>query len=107
MLEGELDSNLDYEKNQRSKEDNSSHGYAQEKVRSSFGEDSIKVHRDREGSIYPTIVPKRQNMVDGIGNVIVSLYAKGMNNSDIEEQISEIYGFDASISTIQNHLWYQ
>ena len=38
------------------------------------------------------IVPKRQNMVDGIENVIISLYAKGMSNSDIEEQISEVYG---------------
>jgi hypothetical protein len=26
-------------------------------------------------------------MLDGLDNVIVSLYAKGMSNSDIEEQI--------------------
>ena len=46
------------------------------------------------------IVPKRGNMVDGIENVIVSLYAKGMSNSDIEEQIKEVYNFEVSISTI-------
>jgi transposase-like protein len=46
------------------------------------------------------IVPKRGNMVDGIENVIVSLYAKGMSNSDIEEQIQEVYNFDVSTSTI-------
>lgn len=46
------------------------------------------------------IVPKRQSMVDGIENVIVSLYAKGMSVSDIEEQILEIYNFDISTSTI-------
>src|SRR5690606_41982261 len=100
MLEGELDGHLDYEKNKRSREDNSRNGYSQKKVRSSFGEDLIKVPRDREGSFNPMIVPKRQNMVDGIENVIVSLYAKGMTNSDIEEQISEVYGFDVSTSTI-------
>jgi hypothetical protein len=36
------------------------------------------------------IVPKRGNMALGIENVIVSLYAKGMSNSDIEEQIREV-----------------
>lgn len=68
-------------KNQRSKEGNTRNGYSPKKVRSSYGEDSIKVPRDRDGSFNPMIVPKRQNMVDGIGNVIVSLYAKGMSNS--------------------------
>lgn len=39
-------------------------------------------------------------MVDGLENIIVSLYAKGMSNSDIESQISELYNFDVSTSTI-------
>lgn len=39
-------------------------------------------------------------MVDGLENVIVSLYAKGMSNSDIEQQIREVYNFDISTSTI-------
>tara|TARA_B100002049_G_scaffold230361_1_gene207124 strand:+ start:688 stop:951 length:264 start_codon:yes stop_codon:yes gene_type:complete len=30
----------------------------------------------------------------------VSLYAKGISNSDIEEQIREVYNFDISTSTI-------
>jgi transposase-like protein len=46
------------------------------------------------------IVPKRTSIVDGIENVIISLYAKGMSNSDIEEQIREVYNFDISTSTI-------
>ncbi|WP_410503976.1 transposase [Flavobacterium sp. I3-2] len=46
------------------------------------------------------IVPKRQNMVDGLENVIVSLYAKGMSVNDIEGQIREMYNFDISTSTI-------
>jgi transposase-like protein len=46
------------------------------------------------------IVPKKGHMVDGLENVIVSLYAKGMSNSDIEEQIREVYNFDVSTSSI-------
>jgi transposase-like protein len=46
------------------------------------------------------LVRKRQSMVDGIENVIISLYAKGMSNSDIEEQVREVYGIDVSTSTI-------
>jgi putative transposase len=33
---------------------------------------------------------------------VISLYAKGMGNSDIEEQIREIYDFRLSTSTISN-----
>nr|WP_317047665.1 transposase [Tamlana agarivorans] len=46
------------------------------------------------------IMPKRGNMVDGIENVIVSLYVKGIINADIEEQIREVYNFDVSTSGI-------
>lgn len=60
----------------------------------------FQVPRDRDASFNPLIVPKRQNMLDGLENVIISLYAKGMSNSDIEEQITEVYNFEVSTSTI-------
>ena len=100
MLEGELDGHLGYDKNKKSDNPNARNGYSEKKVRTSLGESNIQVPRDRDASFNPTIVPKRGNMVDGIENVIVSLYAKGMSNSDIEEQIREVYGFDVSTSTI-------
>ena len=100
MLEGELDGHLDYDKNQKSKTGNTRNGYASKTVRTSFGESQIAVPRDRDASFNPMIVPKRGSMVEGIENVIVSLYAKGMSNSDIEEQIREVYNFDISTSTI-------
>jgi putative transposase len=46
------------------------------------------------------IVPKRESMVEGIEEVIVSLYAKGMSVSDIEEQIKDVYKFEVSPATI-------
>lgn len=100
MLEGELDAHLGYEKGKISDSANARNGYDQKKIRSSFGESDIKVPRDRNATYNPMIVPKRENMVDGIENVIVSLYAKGMSNSDIEEQIREVYNFDISTSAI-------
>jgi len=100
MLEGELDDHLDYDKHQRSIGSNSRNGHSRKKIKTSFGESEIVVPRDREASFNPMIVPKRGNMVDGLENVIVSLYAKGMSNSDIEEQIREVYDFDVSTSTI-------
>src|SRR5690606_31832787 len=93
MLEGELDAHLDYGRHERSSNPNTRNGHSAKKVRTSFGESEIAVPRDREATFNPMIVPKRGNMVDGIENVIVSLYAKGMSNSDIEEQIREVYDF--------------
>lgn len=100
MLEGELDGHLGYSKHEQTSASNARNGFTKKKVRTSFGESEIQVPRDRESSFNPMLVPKRTSMVDGIENVIVSLYAKGMSNSDIEEQIREVYNFDVSTSTI-------
>lgn len=100
MLEGELDAHLGYMKNKHSANTNSRNGTTKKKIRTSFGESEIEVPRDRSSSFKPQIVPKRKSMVDGIENVIISLYAKGMSTRDIESQISEVYNFEVSASTI-------
>jgi len=79
MLEGELDDHLGYEKHEKAPSQNSRNGYGQKKVRTSLGETQIDVPRDRDATFNPMIIPKRGNMVDGIENIIVSLYAKGMS----------------------------
>ena len=100
MLEGELDDHLGYDKHSKARTSNTRNGYGSKTIKTSLGESEIQVPRDRDGSFNPMIVPKRKNMIDGIENVVISLYAKGMSNSDIEEQIREIYGFEVSTSTI-------
>lgn len=100
LLEGEMDAHLGYDKHQKSPNQNARNGHTVKKVKGSFGEAIIHVPRDRDASYSPVIVPKRKSIVDGIENVIVSLYAKGMSNSDIEEQIREVYGFEVSTSAI-------
>ena len=100
MLEGEFNDHLGYNKHQKSISDNVRNGTTQKTIRSSLGESQIEVPRDRKGSFNPMIVPKRKNIVDGLENVIISLYAKRMSNSDIEQQIREVYNFDISTSAI-------
>ena len=100
LLEGELDAHLGYTKNQKKNTTNSRNGFGQKTIKTSLGESQIQVPRDRDASFNPVVVPKRGSMVDGIENVIISLYAKGMSNSDIEEQIREVYNFEVSSSTI-------
>lgn len=100
MLEGELDAHLGYDKHAQATSTNSRNGFSSKRIKTSFGETEIQVPRDRDASFNPMIIPKRQSMVDGLENVIVSLYAKGMSVSDIEEQIREVYHFDVSTSTI-------
>jgi len=100
MLDAELDSHLDYSKHEKTANGNYRNGHGTKKIKSSFGESEIKVPRDREGSFEPVLVPKRHNIIDGLENIIISLYAKGMSVSDIEEQIREMYDFDVSTSTI-------
>ena len=46
------------------------------------------------------LIKKRENVADGVENIIISLYAKGMSTSDIEEQVLEIYDFNISSSAV-------
>lgn len=100
MLEGEMDAHLGYEKHQKANEANSRNGYQNKKIKTELGEHQIEVPRDRDSSFNPMLVPKRKSMVDGLENIIISFYAKGMSNSDIEQQVQELYGFEVSTSTI-------
>lgn len=100
MLEGELDGHLGYDKHEQTGVDNARNGYGKKKVKTNYGEAEIRVPRDRDASFNPIIVPKRESMVEGLEEVIISLYAKGMSVSDIEDQIKDVYKFDVSGSTI-------
>ena len=81
ILEGELDGHLDYDKHQKSINSNTRNGYSQKKIQTSYGESEISVPRDREASFNPMLIPKRKSMLDGIENIIVSLYAKGRSSN--------------------------
>lgn len=100
MLRGELESHLGYAKNQKSESVNARNGTTTKKLKSEFGESTIEVPRDRQGSFEPIIVPKHQSTATPVENIIISLYAKGMSVSDIEQELQEIYGYRLSTSAI-------
>jgi len=100
MLEGELDVHLGHDKYKKSDTDNTRNGFSSKTIKTDYGSAEIQVPRDREASFEPIIVPKRSRLSKGIESIVISLYAKGMSNHDIEEQIRELYDFDISTSTI-------
>lgn len=105
MLQGEMDSHLGYESNDRGTKSTSNrrNGYTEKTVKSSMGEIDIRTPRDRDGSFEPQLIPKRAKDVSGIEDKVLSMYAKGMSQRDIADTIEEIYGFEISheaISTI-------
>jgi transposase-like protein len=101
MLKGEIEAHLGYSKHeQRTGSENYRNGYQKKNIKTEHGSINIEVPRDRNGSFEPVVVPKRSRLSQGIENLIISLYAKGMSNSDIEDELREIYGFSVSTSTI-------
>lgn len=102
MLQGEMDSHLGYESNERGSKGtaNRRNGYTDKTVRSSIGEIPIRTPRDRDGSFEPQLIPKRAKDVSGIEDKVLSMYARGMSQRDIADTIEEIYGFEISHETI-------
>ena len=102
MLEGEMDVHLGYDKNSPDGNNtgNSRNGLNNKKIRTDFGESDIKVPRDRNSTFSPVIVPKGSKNSLSVEKLIISLYAKGMSVSDIEDELKEIYGFNLSTSAI-------
>lgn len=60
MLQGEIDSHLGYENNERGEKNTSNrrNGYSHKSVNTSYGKPDVSVPRDREGSFEPKAIPK-------------------------------------------------
>lgn len=100
--EGEMTSHLGYKKNEKSNNSNSRNGYNSKKLKSKFGEIEVEIPRDRESRFEPQLVKKRQRVIEGTEDIILSLYAKGMSTKDIQAYLNELYGYELSIETISN-----
>ena len=102
-LEAELDEELGYEpydhKNKRT--DNSRNGHSKKTLKTSMGNVEVDIPRDRNGEFEPQLLKKNQTSIStDMENKIISMYAKGMSTSDIEEHIKDIYGLDISDTTV-------
>ena len=89
MLQGEMNSHLGYENNDKSEKltCNRRNGYITKNVKTSMGEMTVEVPRDRDGSFEPQIIPKRTKDISDIDKKVLSMYAKGMSQRDISATI--------------------
>ena len=88
LLEAEMDASLGYEKNQKGdlETSNKRNGHSTKTLKSQYGEFQIDVPRDRNGEFEPKLIPKYQRDISGIGEKVISLYARGMSTRDIHDQ---------------------
>ncbi len=102
MLQGEMDAHLGYDKHSSDgyNSGNSRNGSFSKKIQSEHGEHIIEVPRDRKGEFDPIVVPKHQSRGLSIERLVISLYAKGMSVSDIEDELRDIYKITLSTSSI-------
>lgn len=102
MLQGEMNSHLGYESNSKDTKttENRRNGYITKNVKTSMGEMTVDIPRDRDGSFEPQIIPKRTKDISDIDQKVLSMYAKGMSQRDISDTIEDIYGFRMSHETI-------
>jgi hypothetical protein len=64
------------------------------------GSVEIDVPRDRAGTFEPQIVRKRQRRLNGVDEVVLSLYSKGLTTGEISAHFAEIYGASVSKETV-------
>ena len=100
--EEELTSHLGYEKHQESENPNYRNGHNKKSLKTKYGQVDVLIPRDRDGTFEPKLVPKRERILKGSEELILSLYAKGMSVSDISSHLDDLYGYQLSEQTISN-----
>jgi putative transposase len=101
-LNGELTHHLGYEKHSATGDNsgNSRNGTSAKTIRGKRGQVRIDVPRDRTSEFEPQLVKKGQTRFDGFDEKIISLYARGMTQREIQGHLEEIYGVEVSPSLI-------
>ncbi len=98
----ELTSHLGYDKHQTSETSNSRNGYNDKTINSKYGQFDVSIPRDRESTFEPQLVKKREVLLDGSEDLILSLYTKGLSVRDIQHHLDDLYGYELSTETISN-----
>src|SRR3954465_9513981 len=101
-LDGELTHHLGYERHDSAGDNsgNSRDGTSPKTMRGKRGQGRIDVPRDRASEFEPQLVKKGQTRFDGLDENIISLYARGMTQREIQGHLEEIYGVEVSPSLI-------
>jgi putative transposase len=101
-LQGELTHHLGYEKHDAAGDNsgNSRNGTTPKTLKGKRGQVRIDVPRDRNSEFEPQLVKKGQTRFDGLDEKVISLYARGMTQREIQGHLEEIYGVEVSPSLI-------
>jgi putative transposase len=102
MLEAELTGHLGYPAHapEGRNSGNSRNGKRSRKLRTSNGDTTIQVPRDRNGTFQPALFEPYQTSTNELEDKIIALYAKGVSTRDIQQMLHELYGIEVSPTTI-------
>jgi putative transposase len=103
-LRVELSDHLGYEKGDPAGQGsgNSRNGFTPKRLGTEVGDIDLASPRDRNGTFEPQLVGKGQRRLDGLADMIISLYAKGMTVRDIQHHLQTTLGTELSPETISN-----
>ena len=103
VMECELEEKLGFKKSQRIADNdetelskNYRNGHSKKTVKTQLGEIDLRIPRDRKGEYEPQIIGKYDRNADGMEEKIVGLYACGMSQRDIADQIKTLYDVEIS-----------
>ncbi len=104
ILEGEMNDHLGYKKYESKGKNsgNSRNGHSEKILRTSFGETSLAIPRDRNAEFSPRIIEKHTTVQSDVEEKIIAMYAKGMTTRDINAYMYDIYGIDVSASMVSS-----
>jgi putative transposase len=110
MLEAELTAYLGYEPyaTEGRNSGTSRNGKRTRSLRTSAGDTTIAVPRDRNRTFHTPLLEPYQSSTSELEDKIIGLYAKGMAARDIQETLKELYGVEvsaATISTVTDKVW--
>jgi len=111
MLEAELTAHLGYEPYapEGRNSGNSRNGKRTRSLRTSAGDTTITVPRDRDGSFQSSLLEPYQTSTNELEDKIIGLYAKGMSARDIQATLKDLYGVEvsaATVSTVTDKVWH-
>jgi putative transposase len=110
MLEAELTAHLGYPRHapEGRNSGNSRNGKRLRTLRTSAGDTTIQMPRDRNSTFQSPLLDAYQTSTNELEDKIIGLYAKGMSARDIQATLQEAYGVEvspATISTVTDKVW--
>src|SRR5215211_2309046 len=110
MLEAELTAHLGYPRHapEGHNSGNSRNGKRSRKLRTSTGDTTIQIPRDRNSTFQSPLLSSYQTSTNELEEKIIALYAKGMSARDIQDTLHQAYGVEvsaATISTVTDKVW--